>query len=922
MELKETLLMPKTNFPMRGNLPVKELDIHKYWSEIDIYQKLLEERKDAKPFILHDGPPYANGSLHMGHALNKIMKDIVNRYQLMLGKYINYVPGWDTHGLPIEQKVTSNGVNRKEKTIAEFRTICKEYALEQVEIQKEQFKRLGIYTNWDEIYLTLMPEFEAEQLRVFGKMLANGLIYKGYKTVYWSPSSESALAEAEVEYADITSPSLYVPFSVVDGNNVLDNDTEIVIWTTTPWTLPANLAITLNKEFTYAVVKVDARKFVVAKELLATLAEKFSWTDYEIVSEHLGADLNGITTKHPLFDRTSIVVLGEHVTLDAGTGAVHTAPGYGEDDFEMGKQYDLGMLSITNERGIFTEDAGKYAGMFYLKANDAIIEDLTNSAKLLKQEDILHAYPHDWRTKKPIIYWVTNQWFASVDKIRDNLLNVIENEVQWYIPWASTRLGNMMKSRNDWCISRQRVWGVPIPIFYTEAGNPIMDEKLVNHVADLFAEHGSNIWFEKTAIELLPEGFTHPESPNGLFTKEEDIMDVWFDSGTSHAYITKKYGFDHGIDMYLEGSDQYRGWFNSSIITGVATTGHSPYKSVVSAGFALDGNGRKMSKSLGNTVDPLKLIKQFGADIIRLWVASVDYTADVRISNEIMKQLSESYRKIRNNFRFMLGNLHDFDANDKLSYDELADVDKYILTLYQDYINSVNAAYEKYAFIDVYKESLQFITNTLSAFYLDYAKDSLYCDAKTSLRRRQIQTVIFEILTGMVKVLTPILPHTTEEVWQEMKTIMNATDKDSILETIMPSSIELTATQITLKNDWDQFMILRDDVLKALEEQRNAGKVGKSLDAQLLLAVKPEYAKVAIKNEQELNKLFIVSKAVLKVYEAGSDYNEAIEFDTAFILADSYDAPVCPRCWNRFDLAELNDAGLCPRCAEIVASFE
>ena len=916
MEYKNTLLMPKTDFPMRGNLPVRELDIQKYWQEIDIYKKMLVERKDAAPFILHDGPPYANGNIHVGHALNKIMKDIINRRQLLNGHYVQYVAGWDTHGLPIEQAVTNSGVNRKEKSVAEFRSICENYALEQVEQQLAQFDRLGIFTDWNEKYITLYPEFEAEQVKIFGKMLAEGLIYKGFKTVYWSPSSESALAEAEVEYQDIKSPSMFVAFNVVDGKGKLDDNTAFVIWTTTPWTIPANQAITIGAAFDYAVVAIagDERKYIVAKDLLADLATKFGWESPEIVATYKGETLEGIVTKHPIFDRESPILLGEHVTLDAGTGAVHTAPGYGEDDFAMGKKYGIEVLSITDEKGYMTEFAGHYAGLFYDDSNKVVGQDLETNGALIKLEWMTHSYPHDWRTKKPIIYWVTNQWFASIDKIRDELVDQIENNVKWYISWGKTRLGNMMKMRGDWCISRQRVWGVPIPIFYTEAGNPIMDVNLVNHVADLFAEHGSNIWFERDAKDLLPAGYTHEESPNGLFTKEEDIMDVWFDSGTSYAYVMKKYGFDYPVDLYLEGSDQYRGWFNSSLITGVAAYGKAPYKGVVSAGFALDGKGRKMSKSLGNTIDPQKMTKTFGADILRLWVASVDYTADVRISDDIMKQVAESYRKIRNNFRFMLGNLFDFDAaTDKVAYEQLAEIDQYVWLKYQEYVNRVNAAYEKYDFLDVYKLTLQFISNTLSAFYLDYAKDSLYCDGANSLRRRQIQTVIFEVLHGLVRTLAPIVAHTAEEVWQEFRQITNSTTFESVFEALNPASKPLTADDQTIFAKWDKILTVRDDVLKALEDARNEDKVGKSLDAQVAISFKPEYENTfGDMTIEEIQKLFIISKV-----EFGTA-NDAPEFTTGNILAQAYEAPVCPRCWNRFEAETLTEEGLCQRCHNVV----
>jgi len=921
-EYKETLLMPKTDFPMRANLPVRELDIQKFWATSDIYNKMLQKRADATPFILHDGPPYANGNLHVGHALNKILKDIINRRKLMMGHFVQYIAGWDTHGLPIEHAVVKSGVDRKSMSVAEFRAICEQYALEQIQTQLQQFDRLGIFTNWHERYVTLYPEFEKEQLKVFAKMVAEGLIYKGFKTVYWSPTSESALAEAEVEYKDIKSPSMYIAFDIIDTKDkvAIDGSAAIVIWTTTPWTIPANTAITIGAEFDYALVQVegDAKKYIVAKELVAELAAKFGWERYKVLATYKGTELEGVITQHPLVERDAPVLLGDHVRLDAGTGAVHTAPGYGEDDFAMSKKYDIPVLSITNEKGIMTEEAGKYAGLFYDEANKAVGEDLSANGAALKLEWITHAYPHDWRTKQPIIYWVTNQWFVSIDKIRPKLLSEIETNVKWFTSWGGTRLANMMRSRDDWTISRQRVWGVPIPIFYTEAENPIMDPALVEHVAELFGQYGSNIWFEKEAKELLPEGYTHPESPNGIFTKEEDIMDVWFDSGTSYAYVTEHYNLSYPLDMYLEGSDQYRGWFNSSLITGVASRGSAPYKSVVSAGFVLDGKGRKMSKSLGNTVDPQKMTKQYGADILRLWVSSVDYTGDVRISDDIMKQVAESYRKIRNNFRFMLGNLADFHANENLvDYADLAEVDKYVLQRYYQYCNEVNEAYEKYDFLNVYKLTLNLITHTLSAFYLDYAKDMLYCNRQDSSRRRQIQTVISEILHGLVRILAPIIAHTSEEVWQQMRSMPGGPDIESVFETIAPEVGEEQPEDTMIVDKWNKFMAVRDDVLKALEEARNADKIGKSLDAQVFLELAPEYATVIEEIQlEELRRLLMVSKVTVAPHEAAETYT------TGKVHATTYDAQMCPRCWNRFEADALAESGLCYRCEEAVDALK
>ncbi|GBU10450.1 isoleucyl-tRNA synthetase [Erysipelotrichaceae bacterium] len=913
MELKQTLLMPKTAFPMRGNLPVRELDIQAFWKEIDLYKKMLIKREDAQAFVLHDGPPYANGSVHMGHALNKTIKDFINRYKLMQGYRVDYIQGWDTHGLPIEQAVTNSGINRKEKSLAEFRTICTEYALKQVEQQSTQFERMGIFTDTDKRYLTLDPEYEAEQIRVFGKMLEKGLIYKGFKTIYWSPTSESALAEAEIEYKDKKSPSIYVAFRVADGKGILDTDTNFIIWTTTPWTLPGNLAIALAADVDYVVVETAGKKYVVAADLLEALTVKFSWEQPEIKQTFKGKQLEGILTQHPLFDRSSVVVLGDHVTTDAGTGVVHTAPGHGEEDFEVGKKYNLGVICPVDEKGVLTAEAYQYEGLFYEKANKVIGEDLEKLGALLKLEFIEHSYPHDWRTKKPIIYRATDQWFASIEKIRELLLSEVYATV-WLIPWGSTRLGNMIASRGDWCISRQRAWGVPIPIIYTEDLLPITDVSVVNHIADLFEKFGSNIWFEKDAIDLLPANYSNLASPNGIFTKETDIMDVWFDSGSSHAYITKKYGFTYPVDMYFEGSDQYRGWFNSSLITGIATTGKAPYKSVLSHGFVLDGKGHKMSKSLGNIIDPLKLTKTFGADIIRLWVASVDYQADVRISDEILKQVAESYRKIRNTYRFLLGNLAEFTTENIIPYEDLTEVDQYMMAAFQVYVNNITTAIDSYKFSEIFKETMQFVSNELSAFYLDYAKDILYIEAKDSKRRQQVQTVIYHILTGMVKLLAPIIPHTSEEVWQELRTIPVAHNFElSVFEALLPEATPLSAQQIVLLAEWEKFMAIRGDVLLALEEARTALIVGKSLEAKITIQATAEMQAILARLASDLPRLFIVSKVVI------GDHVEAKSYATATIFAEEYAHPTCPRCWNRFEATELNGEGICNRCAIVVA---
>ena len=679
MNYKDTLLMPKTDFEMRGNLPKKEPKYVERWQENDMYNKVIQQNEGKDSFVFHDGPPYANGNMHMGHMLNKVIKDVICRYKNMNGFYTPYIPGWDTHGLPIENAIQKLGVNRKEMPTAKFREKCDAYAHEQVNKQMEQLIRMGTFADYKHPYLTLQHEFEARQIEVFAKMAMDGLIFKGLKPVYWSPSSESALAEAEVEYHDIKSPTIFVKFQVKDGKGVLDNDVNFVIWTTTPWTIPANLAICLNASYNYALVETEKGKLIVLDTLVDELMAKFEITDYKVVNHYKGSELEYITCQHPLYDRESLVILGDHVTADSGTGCVHTAPGFGADDFFVGQKYNLPAYCNVDEHGCMMEDCGEWlAGQYVDDANKTVTMKLDEIGALLKLEFITHSYPHDWRTKKPIIFRATDQWFCSLDKIRDKLLSEIDN-VNWLNEWGHIRIYNMIRDRGDWCISRQRTWGVPIPIFYCEDGTPIIEQEVFDHISELFREHGSNVWFERDEKDLLPEGYTNEHSPNGIFKKEKDIMDVWFDSGSSHTGVMVERGFNYPVDLYFEGSDQYRGWFNSSLIIGVAAHGKAPYKTVLSHGFVLDGKGNKMSKSLGNTVDPIKLVNQYGADIVRLWATSVAYQQDVRISDEIMKQVAEGYRKIRNTMRFVLGNLNDFKASDLVEIKDLPGVDQYML---------------------------------------------------------------------------------------------------------------------------------------------------------------------------------------------------------------------------------------------------
>ncbi|WP_174733856.1 isoleucine--tRNA ligase [Mesobacillus harenae] len=916
MEYKDTLLMPKTEFPMRGNLPNREPDMQAKWEEMNLYKKVQEHTKDRPLFVLHDGPPYANGDIHMGHALNKILKDMIVRYKSMSGYCAPYVPGWDTHGLPIEQALANKGVKRKEMTVAEFRKRCEEYAYQQIDSQRTQFKRLGVRGDWDNPYVTLKPEYEAQQIKVFGDMAKKGYIYKGLKPVYWSPSSESALAEAEIEYQDKRSPSIYVGFKVKDGKGVLAADTEIVIWTTTPWTIPANLAISLHPELTYVVVAVNTNKYLIAEDLLESVTTEIGWENPEVVQKVTGKELENVVASHPLYDRDSLVILGEHVTTDAGTGCVHTAPGHGEDDFIVGQRYGLGVLNPVDDKGVMTKEAPGFEGLFYDEANKPITEKLKEAGALLKLTFITHSYPHDWRTKKPVIFRATAQWFASIKDFRSELLQAVE-DTKWVPAWGETRLYNMVRDRGDWCISRQRVWGVPIPVFYAENGEPIITDETIEHVSNLFREHGSNIWFEREAKELLPEGFTHPESPNGKFTKETDIMDVWFDSGSSHqAVLLEREDLQRPADLYLEGSDQYRGWFNSSLSTAVAVTGKAPYKGVLSHGFALDGEGRKMSKSIGNVVVPSKVMNQLGADILRLWVASVDYQADVRVSDAILKQVAEVYRKIRNTFRFLLGNLADFDPKtDAVPFEELREVDRFMMVKLNKLIKTVRQDYEDYEFAGIYHAINNFCTLDLSSFYLDFAKDVLYIEAANNSERRAIQTVLYESLLAMVKLVTPILPHTADEVWAYIPSV----SEESAQLTELPEYEDLPNAK-ELENKWSSFMKLRDEVLKALEEARNQKIIGKSLTAKVTLYVDDKTKDLLDSIEESFNQLFIVSGFdVAGAYDKAPD--SAIKLEQAAIVVTKAEGETCERCWVVTPEVGKSEEhpSLCLRCASVVS---
>lgn len=914
MRIKDTLNLGKTKFKMRGNLPVREAELQKEWEDNKLYEQRLKLNEGKPRFDLHDGPPFANGNIHMGHALNKISKDIIVRYKNMNGYYAPYVPGWDTHGLPVEQQLAKKGIDRKTMDRAKYRELCRQFAQEQVEKQMTDFKRLGVMADWDHPYITLQPEFEAAEIRVFGEMFKKGYIYKGKKPVYWSWSSESTLAEAEVEYHDIKSPRIYVAFPILDGKGILDSDTSLVIWTTTPWTIPSNVGITVNPKFDYDVVEVNDKKYVIGSDRLPAVAEDLGWKDYKVLKTLKGTDFDRMTYKHPLYDVTGLVMNDTYVTDDDGTGLVHNATGFGEDDYNVGRRYGLPVFSPMDAQGRFTDEVPDpdLAGMFYDDANKVVADKLKKAGALLKLDFFTHSYPHDWRTKKPVIYRATTQWFASIDKFRDQILDQIKKAS--FIPeWGKTRLYNMIKDRGDWVISRQRAWGVPLPIFYAEDDTPIVTPETIEHIAKIFEKEGSNAWYTHTAKELLPEGFTSEHSPHGEFRKETDILDVWFDSGTSWSGVmSKREGLHFPADLYLEGSDQYRGWFNSSLITSVAVTGQAPYKQVLSQGFVLDDKGHKMSKSLGNVISPNDVIKKMGAEIIRLWVAQADTTSDVAVSMGILQQSAESYRKIRNTFRYMLANTSDFDPKEsRVAYDDLRSVDQYMEVKLNDLIKDCIAAYDKFDFTDVFKKVFKFISNDLSAFYLDFAKDVLYIDGQDSHARRSMQTVIYDAAVKLAKILTPILPHTMEEIWGFLKE-----PEDYVQLANMPK-VEEFANHDELLENWGKFMKLRDDVLKALEDARNKKLIGKSFEAAVTIYPDKETKTMLDDLGANFRQILIVSKLTIADGEAPA---EAEKLNNASIVVERADGEVCPRCrMIRTDIGvDPKLPMLCGRCAKIV----
>lgn len=927
MDYSKTLNLPETDFPMRGNLPKREPEIMEFWKTNDIYNKRQQKAEGKKQFILHDGPPYANGKIHLGHVVNKVLKDMILKYKSLRGYQTPYVPGWDTHGMPIEHAAIKNlGLNRHELDPLTLREECKNYALQWIDIQREDFKRLGVNGDWDNPYITLKHGYEAKQIEVFGDMAKKGHIYKGLKTVYWCPSCETALAEAEIEYAEKKSHTIYVKFAAADTQGKLpagltNENVFAVIWTTTPWTLPANVAIAVHPELEYNWVKVENEVYLIANGLLEAVAKDAKWESYEIVGSIKGEDAAGMTFTHPFIDRTSLVVTADYVTLEQGTGCVHTAPGHGPDDFETGLRNNLPVLSPVNGAGKFTEEAGEFAGMDIHDAEVPIIKRLAACGALLSKGSVRHQYAHCWRCKNPVIYRATEQWFASVDGFREEALKAVEDS-RWIPSWGENRIHNMIADRHDWCISRQRVWGVPLPIFYCEKCNEhIINEETIEVIKDLFAKEGSDAWWAKSAEEILPTGFACPKCGHTHFRKETDIMDVWFDSGSSHAAVLEeREELSWPADLYLEGSDQHRGWFQSSLLTSVATRGRAPYNAVLTHGFVVDGEGKKMSKSVGNVIFPQEIIEKFGADILRLWVSSADYQADIRISNDIMKQLSEVYRKIRNTFRYILGNLNNFDPEtDMVSYDQLEEFDKWALLRLAQVHDKVTTAYENYEFHVMYHAVHNYCTVDLSSIYLDVLKDRLYTSGATSVSRRAAQTTMYHILKTLVVSLSPILTFSTEEVWKHMPKTAD-----------MPESVQLADWPVlseeykneALDQKWEQILDLRGEITKALEIARRDKVIGHSLDAAVTIyATGENYARLAELGEF-LPRLLIVSRVQLvDGMEApeGAFRSEETEMAVQVVAAEG---EKCERCWI-FDetVGQVSEhPTLCKRCAAVLTN--
>ena len=919
-DYSSTLNLPKTDFQMRGDLPKKEPGILENIFDNDLYEKILKKNEGHKHFVLHDGPPYANGEIHAGHALNKILKDTIVRYKALKGYWAPFVPGYDTHGMPTEKKAIEKlGFDRSKIPVPEFRDTCKQFTMEYKDKQTEGFKRLGVLGDWKNPYITYDPKIESAQIGVFGDMYKRGFIYKGLKPVYWCTDCETALAEAEIEYKDVTSTSIYVKFPVVDSKGMFDGDNaSIVIWTTTPWTLPGNMGITIGKDFEYSLVNVGEEKLILATELVDKVMALAEIKDYRTVKKFAGSELEGILCKHPFLDRTSRVVLGSDVTvnvdLETGTGAVHTAPGYGKEDYLQGLKDGLDIVVTVNSKGVQTEGAGPFTGMFYAKSNKAIVEWLDEHGFLLKAVPITHSYPHCWRCKKPIIFRATDQWFASVDGFREDVLKAVKT-VKWHpLDWGEDRMYDMIKGRNDWCISRQRTWGVPLPIFYCkDCGEPYVTEDSITKIQNIFREQGSNAWWKLTEKELMPEGAKCPKCGSEEFRKETDIMDVWFDSGSTHQSVLVQRGMDYPADLYLEGNDQYRGWFQSSLLTSVATKGIAPYKEVLCCGMVVDSQGKKMSKSLGNGIAPEDICNKYGADIVRLWVLSADYEMDVNLSDDILKGISDVYRKMRNTARFMLGNLDDFDPEKPVKYEDLQEIDKWALTRLNKLVRDCTDDYENYKFANCYHDVNQFCVVDMSSLYLDIIKDRLYITKADSVERRAAQTTMYYILDSLVKIFTPMISFTAEEIWKAMKHTKNE-DVESPMLTDYPV-VNPAWENEELAAKWKNMIELKNTVAKELELARANKVIGNSLDAKVTLQSSGETLKFLKDNEELIKTVLIVSGLKIEESDNNSDDSKLSIKDNLKIEVEHATGEKCDRCWMYDDHIE---DGLCPRCKKIL----
>lgn len=929
-DYNQTLNLPKTDFPMRGNLPQREPEMLADWEEKRSYHKLIEKNKGKPSYILHDGPPYANGDIHIGTALNKILKDIVVKYKNMSGFRSVFVPGWDMHGLPTELKALKKvGVENGAVDPLVIRKHCREFACECLNTQREQFKRLGVWGDWDNPYMTLANSFEARQVEVFGEIAKQGFIYKGLKPVYWCPDCQTALAEAEIEYEQDSTHSIYVKFKLSDDKGKLANagidldKASVVIWTTTTWTLPGNLAICLGPNFEYTFVKHDGEYLLMAKDLVAATMEAAGITEYETVGTFLGKDFEYMTVEHPFLNRKSLMIVGDHVTLESGTGCVHTAPGHGHEDYEVCLKYkEIGIVVPVDSKGKLTAEAGEFVGLSTKDANKAIAKKLEQTGHLHAIQKIIHQYPHCWRCREPILYRATEQWFCSVEGFKEATLKAID-DVKWIPGWGGERIKSMVSERNDWCISRQRSWGVPIPIIYCkDCGKDIVNDETISAISKLFEAEGSDAWYKKDPSEFIPAS-VKCECGCGEFTKEKDIMDVWFDSGSSHAAVLdKREDLTWPADLYLEGGDQYRGWFQSSLLTAVAWRGKAPYKAVCTHGWTVDGDGRKMSKSLGNTVEPSEIIKVYGADILRLWIASLDYHSDNRISQEILKQISESYRKIRNTARFILGNLQSGTGfnpdSDMVAYDNLLELDKWALMKLDELIERVTEAYENLDFHIVYHSIHRFCVLDMSNFYLDIIKDRLYCEEDNSLTRKAAQTVMYTILDALTRLIAPILAYTSDEIWQHMPH-SKSDDTECVVYNEMPKASG-RAYDDSFKNKWQQVYEIREVVKKALEIKRAEKFIGASLEAKATLYCSDKLYDFTASISDELTEIFIVSS--VEVAKGGTGEISG-ELEGLSVTISRADGEKCERCWVYSESVGSDEEHptLCKRCATVTADM-